>query len=392
MRNGVYRGIIERTDGMNIVFNFEILAENRRQVLYIINGEERMLVDQIEEQNDSVIISLPFYESSFRVKVSDDGDLHGSWIKKLAERDQVLPFSADYNNPVRFITEKPTKFNVEGRWAVEFSSAGKNSMAVGEFRQLGSKVTGSFLTNDGDYRFLEGVVSSDSLILSGFDGGFAVLFTAKVNSNNTLTNGKLFSGARGKSDWKATKDENAELDDEYAITRMREGKTSLSFSFEDIDGKKVSISDPRYRNKIVIIQILGSWCPNCIDETRYLISLYEKYHKQGVEFIALAYERTTDRERSIAALQRLRDRLKIPYTILWTGVTSSDAYLTEKTLPEVEKIKVFPTSIVVDHKGTVRTIHTGFSGPGTGMHYEEHKKKYESMLKDLIAEKKRSNN
>lgn len=388
LRTGMYRGIIERPDGQQIVFNFETTIENNKLLLYVINGEERMEVDQFQEEGDSLAILLPFFESSFRVKVKPHGDLEGYWVKKLADRDQWLPFHADFNNDQRFISTAPASYNVGGRWAVNFfnTRSKKESKGVGEFQQDGNRVTGSFLTNDGDYRFLEGIVIKDSVLMSGFDGGFAVVFKARINSKNKISGGKLFTGSIGEVNWEAVRDEDAKLDDEYQQTKMKEGQTRLNFSFEEINGEKISINDERYNGKVTIIQILGTWCPNCIDETNYLVDIYNRYNKKGVELLALAYERSTDTARSVAALKKLQKRLNIPYPILNTGVTSTDPYLTEKTLPQVDRIKVFPTSIIIDRKGNVRKIHTGFSGPGTGVHYEEHKKHFEELLEQLIAE------
>jgi thiol-disulfide isomerase/thioredoxin len=384
--NKVYRGQITRPDQQQIIFNFDVQEKDGKQVLYIWNGDERMLVDNISAEKDSIIIQLPFYESSFRVKKDKSGNLEGIWIKRLADRDQVLPFRAQVNNKTRFASRKKAAKNIEGRWAVKFIRESSTSTGIGEFEQEGNRLTGSFLTSSGDYRYLEGIVYGDSLVMSGFDGGFALLFKAKIEDDGKISGGYLYSGAGAPSKWEAVKDANAALPDEFEQTHLREGESELNFAFEDLNGNKVSIKDDRFKGKVVVVQILGSWCPNCIDETRYLIELYEKYNRQGLEMVALSYERTAEKERSIAALKRLQEKLKIPYPVLWTGVSVSDPQKTEKTLPQIDNIKVFPTSIIIGKDGKVRKIHTGFSGPGTGVHYVEHKKVFEKMMQELLSE------
>jgi thiol-disulfide isomerase/thioredoxin len=69
-----------------------------------------------------------------------------------------------------------------------------------------------------------------------------------------------------------------------------------------LDGKTVSLAGYRYKNKVVIVQILGSWCPNCMDETAYMVNYYKKYHNKGVEVVGLAYERSNDFAKSQKAL------------------------------------------------------------------------------------------
>lgn len=386
LQNAIYRGVITRSDEQKIIFNFEVKQEDGKQVMYIINGDERMLVDNINAEKDSIIIQLPFYESSFRVVKMKNGNLQGIWIKRLADRDQVLPFTATINNRVRFQSTKKNAFNIDGRWAVKFIRDSSSSTGIGEFEQKGNRLTGSFLTSSGDYRYLEGIVYGDSLVLSGFDGGFAVLFKARIENGEKISGGLLYSGNGAPSKWEAVKDDNAALPDEFEQTHLREGESTLNFAFEDLNGNKVSIKDPRFQGKVVVVQILGSWCPNCIDETRYLMELYEKYNAKGLEMVAISYERTAEKERSIAALKRLQDKLKIPYPVLWTGVSVSDNQKTEKTLPQIDAIKVFPTSIILGKDGKVRKIHTGFSGPGTGVHYVEHKKVFEKLMQDLLSE------
>ncbi|NNU33904.1 TlpA family protein disulfide reductase [Mucilaginibacter sp. S1162] len=136
----------------------------------------------------------------------------------------------------------------------------------------------------------------------------------------------------------------------------------MAFTFKDVNGKKVSLSDTRYKNKVVIVQILGSWCPNCMDETAYMVDYYRKFHSKGVEVIGLAYERTTDPAKSQRTVKQLINRFSIPYPILLTGYTPAKGD-PAKSLPMMKDILGFPTTIIVDKKGDVRKIHTGFTGP-----------------------------
>lgn len=313
--------------------------------------------------------------------------LAGSWIKHYGVSDAVMAFSATPNVAWRFFKndEKPS-FDVTGLWSAVFGEGDTREELVGVLKQSGSKLTGTFLSTSGDYRYLQGTITGDQLYLSCFDGGHAFLFTAKISDARTLTDGKYFSGLSGFDKWSAVKNDNAKLPDAYSLTVLKSGYKTIDFTFKDLKGNNVSLSDKRFKNKVVIVQILGSWCPNCMDETNYFVSsYYNKYHDKGVEVIGLAYERTTDFAKSQRTVQQLKAHFNVPYPLLITGFTPSKGD-PEKSLPMLADFKGFPTTIIIDKKGEVRKIHTGFSGPGTGVYYTEFIDEFQKLTEDLLAE------
>ncbi len=387
-KNGFWRLSLQRQDGREIVFNFEAKDSAGRKILYIINGEERLLVDSVMITGDSVFIQMPFFESRLKSKLNKDGNLEGDWITRLPDKEQVMPFKAVYNQRQRFASSMPAQYNISGRWAVSFiKQNGRILQALGEFTQNGTHLSGTFITPSGDYRYLDGVVSGDSLKLSTFDGGNAYLFTAKITDDRTISDGYFYSGPVSSDQWKAKKDSAAALPDTYKHTMMRAGESRLNFRFRSIDDKMVSIQDERFKNKVVVVQLLGSWCPNCMDETKFLSDYYNQNRQKGIEVIGLAYERSTDFQRSKKSIQSFKQRFNTQYPILVTGVTASDSLLTEKTLPQLDKIKAFPTAIFIDRKGIVRKIHNGFTGPGSGVRYELLKEQFDKTINDLLNEK-----
>ncbi|NVM63924.1 peroxiredoxin [Mucilaginibacter sp. SG538B] len=383
LKTGVWRGALKTKSGTEIPFNFEFSNSGSKQQLAIINGAEHFKVTDVATKGDSVFIHMPLFNSEFKLKLNGDS-LNGNWVRHLADNDLLVPFSARPNTSWRFFknTENPG-FNIGGRWSAVFGEGEDRDTTVGEFKQEGNKLTGTFLTTTGDYRYLEGSVSGNKLYLSTFDGGHAYTFTATISDDKTLTDGKFFAGYSSVQAWTAVKDENAKLPDAYSLTSLKPGYKKITFSFKDLDGKTISLDDARFRNKVVIVQILGSWCPNCMDETAYMVNYYNKYHNKGVEVIGLAYERTTDFEKSKKALQQVKDRFKVPYPLLVTGYTS-DKKQTAQSLPMLSKVVGFPTTIIIDKNGDVQKIHTGFSGPGTGEHYTEFINEFEKLTDELI--------
>jgi thiol-disulfide isomerase/thioredoxin len=343
-------------------------------------------VTDIKHKGDSVFIHMPLFNSEFKLKY-EGASLKGKWIKHYGDRDAAMDFTATPGQDFRFFksSEKPA-FNVTGRWSAIFVSGGKNDTTVAEFNQAGSKLTGTFLTTTGDDRYLEGTVAGNKLYLSTFDGGHAFVFTADIKDAGTLINGKYYAGYSGLDTWTAVRNENAKLPDAYSLTYLKPGYKKIDFTFPDLTGKKVSLNDPRFKGKVIIVQMLGSWCPNCMDETAYLVNYYKKYHPKGVEIVGLAYERTTDFKKSVPTLTQLKSRFNITYPLLITGYTpgSGDP---QKSLPMLADYKGFPTTIIIDKKGDVRKIHTGFSGPGTGKYYKEFTSEFEKLTDDLLAER-----
>jgi thiol-disulfide isomerase/thioredoxin len=388
MKTGFYRAAIQRADNVAIIFNAEAVTEKGKTVLYIRNDKERLRVDHVVSKDDSVFIDMPFFESSFKLKLQKDYSLTGIWIKGTSRSTPLeLPVTFIYGAKERFADTKPAAASVNGKWQVTFTRAtGGERPSVAFFQQKGNRVSGSFITPSGDYRFLEGIINGNKLQLSCFDGSHAYLFTADVTST-AISNGMFYSSASAPEKWRAVKNANAVLPDTTQRTQLKEGESKLNFSFKDVNDKTVSINDEYFKNKVVIIQLMGSWCPNCMDESRFLKQVYTSYKSKGVELIAIAYELTMDSVRSRVSLQKFIERFEIAYPVLIAPATAGDDTKTEKTLPQLTPIRSFPTTIFIGKDGTVQKVHSGFYGPGTGTYYETFKKEFYETVERLLKER-----
>ena len=388
LKQTIYRGILYRQDSNEVVFNIDVRTEKGKPVFYVLNDTERLRITDIKQNGDSLFFNMPVFESSFRTKIEKDGSLNGTWIKGTRTEPQYWPFKAFPNQAFRFTSAKPiVKKLIAGKWAVTFTNAnGTTEKALAIFKQVRNKLTGTFLTTTGDYRYLDGIVTNDSLKLSTFDGAHTYTFTAAINDNQTISGGVYYFGPAGKQSWAAVKDDNALLPQQESPTSLRMGETSLNFAFNDLNDKLVSLKDEQYKDKVVILELMGSWCPNCMDETKFLSEYYKNNKKRGVEVIALAYEYSTDLQRSKASLEKFISRFNIEYPVLITGVAVGDEKRTEKTLPQLTPIRSFPTTIILDKKGNVREIQTVFYGPGTGEYYTKFLKGFNETIDNLLQE------
>ncbi len=375
---------LHREDGIRIPFHFTARSLQDAAGWLIRNDAEKIRLNRFEKAGDSLVAPMPVFESRFIVKVQDN-HLEGRWEKGGAYRTTSLPFTA-VPAASRFKPGARPAYNVSGRWAVELVRNQRTDTAVAEFRQKGSYLSGTFLTPTGDYRFLEGIVRGDSLLLSAFDGSHAFLFTARISSARQITGGRFYSGATGLQNWTATRNPRATVPTATSAMYVKPGEEKLRFRFRDLEGNWVSLEDERFRDKVVIVQLMGSWCPNCMDESAFLSRYYQQNRSRGVEVVALAYEYSTDWERSRRSLLKCKDRYQIEYPILNTEVAVTDSLRTEKTFPGLSPIRMFPSTLIVDKKGMIRKIDTGFNGPGTGEHYLHYQKAFGDLVNRLLRE------
>lgn len=383
-----WRVVLERKDGKQVVFQLERKPEQDKTVLYVINAAERIRITDVQMERDSMFFVMPAFESSFRVKLHANGDMTGTYIKGTSGTTQHWPLYAYANQKDRFSASLgDAKNNISGRWDVSITRAnGTIRKAVALLEQKGNKLTGTFLTPSADYRYLDGIVTGDSLMLSAFDGDNIHLFEAKIGNANTISGGVFYNGYTGKETWIAKKNDSTALPEIDDPTQLREGASKLNFTFKDLQGVPVSINDEKYKNKVVIVQLMGSWCANCLDETKFLSDYYKSNRSRGIEIIALAYELTTDLTRSKKSVAKFQKLFDVQYPMLITGVTASDEKKTEKTLLQLTAIKSFPTTIFIDKKGNVREIHTNFYGPGSGEYYMASKNKFYETVNWLLNE------
>lgn len=380
---GIWSAVLTLPTG-ELPFNFELKENESLYIMEIMNGEERIKADEISIKGDSLFLRLPVFDSEIKVKFTER-EMKGVWINYSRKTNQAIPFQANFGLKHRFVTSPEKLYkDVSGRWETWFSPGTKDSaLAIGIFKQNAKEVTGTFLTTTGDYRYLQGVTEGDSLFLSCFDGSHAFLFKTKISGeNNELMNGVFLSGNHWKENWVAKRNDNIELPNPDSLTFLKPGYTTFNFSFADFDSALVSLTDKKFINKVKVIQIMGSWCPNCLDESIYLADYYRKNNSRGVEVIGISFEKTSDFQKAVSNVKRLKERFGIKYTLLLAGNRDN----ANNALPMLNRIMGYPTTIFVDKKNKVRKIYTGFSGPATGIYYEKYKDDFTGFMDKLLAE------
>ena len=378
---GTYRAVLHIQDQEEIPFLFEVKNDT---LLTIFNADEVIEVDEIFYKNDSITIQTPVFEGYIQAKIESD-TLKGYFLKPSLDR--IVPFSA-YKNSKRFIANTTPKQDINGNWETVFSqnSESERYVAKGIFKQEDEKVTGTFRTTTGDYRYLEGIVDGDSLKLSTFDGAHAFLFKAKVS--DSIINGFFYSGNHWKESFIAKRNEDYELPEEEKLTYLKDGYDQFYFSFPDTRGRLVSSSDPEFDDKVIVIQIMGTWCPNCLDESKYLVNYLQNNPNDDLQIVGLAFEVAKTRELAYQRINRLKERINIPYPILLAQFSNeANKEMAHQKLPMLNHVISYPTTIFIDKNKKVRKIHTGFNGPATGKKYDDFKEEFEQFVTQLLNEK-----
>ncbi len=346
---------------------------------WVINGDERDPLPTVTLEADRLTLGFDHYDASIEATITLDGTrLDGTWRKRSSNGQSVLAFHAvSVDAPARFTpwTERqPTEAarwpGIAGRYAMAFSSS--ETPSVGVLEAVGPNgVHGTILTTTGDYRYLAGrwdwTLAGPVLRLSVFDGAHAFLFTG-VQRRDGRISGEFWSRDVWHESWTATPDDDAALPDAFELTRIVEPPDLGAMTFKDLEGNDVTLASVQAPGTPLIIEVFGSWCPNCHDAARFTQRL-KKIYGDRVSMVGLAFELTGEHERDATQVRRFAARNELTYPLLVAGL--SDKAAASERLPMLDRVRSYPTTIFIDASGAVEAVHQGFTGPATGDAYQE---------------------
>ncbi len=381
---GQYRAVMNVAGG-DLPFGLELAEEDGELVAWLVNGPERVRVPGVDADDGLLRMRMPGYQHRLEARWAD-GRFEGSvTFARPGGETRVARVVAMPGQPFRFFPPPPVApQDFSGRWALTFRDRdGKERQAIAELEQRGHEVWGTVLRTTGDDRYIAGEARGDTLFLSRFDGGSAYLYLARLGPDGTLS-GEFHTGPGAFETWAGRRDASAALPDPAALATMRADAGTVGFTFPDLDGRPVSYPGPRWQDKVVIITIGGSWCPNCHDEAEFLRDLLDARRGRGLEVIQLMFEYTDDFMAASSAARAFAQKFDIDYPVLVAGSTESGQVL--QKLPQLGNFLAYPTMLVIDRKGAVRHVHTGFLGPATGEHFERQNRELTELVDGLLAE------
>ena len=380
-----WRAVIELPGGelpVNVNFGRD---PNGRLTATLANGDERVRVGDVRYTSEKLVLAFPAFNNTITLRPQEEGWSGELELIKEGGEMEHMPVSLQPNQTHRFYaSEQDVNADFGGIWSVQFvEDDGVQINAVGEFVQQNGRVTGTFLTPTGDYRFLEGQVSDRTLRLSTFDGGHAFLFVAEQAENGEVS-GDFWSGTDWHESFSARRDASAALPDASRMSRLRDDVERVSFRFPNTRGVDVSLCDQRFKDKVVVIALAGSWCPNCHDEAAFLAPYYRAQRERGLEVVGLMFEHLPEFADAAQQVDQFAAKFDIQYPLLVAGYSDKDE--ATKTLGLLDEVIAYPTMIVLDRRGDLRWVHTGFNGPGTGVHYEKFLAEFGVLIDQLLEE------
>lgn len=367
------------TPGGPLNFDLQLEQDEQQWKATVMNPLEPVVVPEVSVDGRNIKLAFPHYDSVITAQL-EGHRLVGRWEKiRGSGQAAEMEFIATPGEQVKVPSADFEQYR--GRWSVEFSKS--DDAAIGEFQVTDAGVPwGTFLTTTGDYRFLAvQSLTSDEAQLSCFDGAHAFLFRMTLNGRKQLA-GDFWSGASWHESWTGNRDPSANLPDAFQQTQVLKGIDLASLKFPDLNGEPTSLLSEQFAGKCRMIQIFGSWCPNCHDAALYLKELKDRYGQQ-ISIVGLAFEHTGDFERDVQQVQRYIKRHQTPYPVLLAG--TSDKADATKQLRLVDQVKSYPTTIFLNAAGEVQAVYTGFSGPATGEAYQQLRRKFERTIEGILA-------
>ena len=374
--DGLWRGWLEGKGGV-VPFGFRL--DGSKGV--VLNGGGEDPIDRVLTHGSGVELHFDRYGSWIEAELQGDR-LDGNWhVPRTGGVMVEVPFHAERGYDYRFSEGHPPGFEMDGRWEVQFSTA-KGQPAVGLFTSREGEVEGTILTATGDYRYLSGSVAGKTLRLSTFDGAHAFLFLAREEPGGRL-NGNFWSGTWWHEPFWAARNEAVALPDAFAETEGQPVELG-ALSFLDAEGKKIALDAPQFAATARIVEVFGTWCPNCNDATDLLVDLQAEYGKQGLGIVGVAFERSGSPERDRRQLDRYAKTHGITYPLLLGGISNKDE--ASKAFPLVDRVRSFPTTVFIDAEQKVRAVHSGFVGPAAPEEHAALVAKFRSIIEDMLIE------
>lgn len=372
-----------------IEFSFDEAGSLRAAVH---NGPERTEIPVVRVEEGRIVLGFDYYDSRIEARIGDDGrSLHGSWRKRRGPSNVAeMAFMAKAGFTSRFVETQGAAYEpgvVPGaedgrRYRVDFESSDDPAVMLLEETEDG-RMLGTILTTTGDYRYLEGSLHKNNLRLSVFDGAHAFLIRGIVDRDGTIS-GEFLSGNWWRESFEAVPDPDATLPSAWDETRWMPRARLSSLSFPNTDGERMSLTDPAFAGEARIIELFGTWCPNCYDATMELKRLHKKYADRGLSILGLAFEVTGDFQRDAAQVELYRDRFDVPYPMLVAGV--SDKRTASTLFPILDEVRSYPTFVFLDADNRIRGVYTGFSGPATGEAFQRQQSEFEALIEEILAE------
>lgn len=293
--------------------------------------------------------------------------------------------------------------DIHGEWEIPLSAPntkGERSLRL-LVQQNDHDASASILRVDGDGGAYDGYYRDGQWVLSQANPRGLAYYVIKPQADGSLSvrtgTGRAVDTHAVASDYAASGGADASLAYRPAVARqkgfpepanyathttVRDGNEKFTFDFPDaLTGKSVSQDDPRFKGKVVLAVVTGTWCPNCHDEVQYLVQLDKKYRDKGLAIVALDFEEP-EQLQDLSRQKRLVAHYGVNYTYLIAG---TPAQMWEK-VPQLVNLNTWPATVFVGKDGLVKRIHSGFASPASAEYNKQLQAEFTATIEQLLAE------
>ena len=367
--------------GIAIPFRLDLAGEGKDFTASLFNGDVPVTPSRAGFQNGTLTLAFDQLPMTITAQL-EGGQLNGRIQGRSLDRDGS-PFHAKRYQPAPPAPD--TAPSIAGVWEIPHETVKGEKAWRLIVRQSGAEVAAAILRVDGDTGSLTGRWQDGKFVLSHFDGTRPALMEIEPGKDGSLAI-ELKTGREGKLTAYRAEEARAkgvpEPEDFAGHTTIKDPSQPFQFRLPDLDGKIRSNEDAEFKGKVVLVNITGTWCPNCHDEAPYLEELYRKYHALGLEIVALDFEEAEQQPHFTRARAFVK-KYGIEYPYLVAGAPGE---LQDKVTQFVN-LNTWPATIFIGRDGLVKGIHAGFAGPASGDFYRQLDREYTSTIESLLAQR-----
>jgi peroxiredoxin len=379
-------------NGVVIPFRLDLSGQGANTTATLFNGDQQFTSTSTQVENGSVVLHFDHYLTKIAVTPAQDGAALEGKVDGRFEREKYIasyPLTA-----TRYVAPSAAAAaaaagsipSIDGLWEIPYDSPKGEKAWRFIVQQKGADVSAAILRVDGDTGALTGTYKSGKWLLSHFDGSRPLVLEVTPSADGTLA--LLQNGAYATSKPLTAyrpKDARAKGLPEPANftthTTVRDPNERFTFSFPDANGKTVSNTDARFKYKVIVAVVTGTWCPNCHDEAQYLVQLHKQYRDKGLEIVALDFEEPEQQE-DLGRLHAFVKKYGVEYPYLIAGAPIE---MWEK-VPQAVNLNTWPATLFIGRDGKVKKIHAGFAAPASGEFHTQLKAEFTSTIESLLAE------
>jgi thiol-disulfide isomerase/thioredoxin len=347
--------------------NFPIAISDSGWV--VNNGGEAIQLDQVASDTYHV----PVFNGTLTLESSSVGYWTDSLRPKTGNGAYRVPFT---------LTDATTTTAIQpisGCWDVWFGASSAEQAGTTDaqldLRSDNGQVEGTMRTPTGDYRYLAGHFDGEKLVLQTFDGAHLFYFSAAF-TDDQWTNGHFYSGNHYHTTWSAAPSEP--WDSSVALAQLNSPTDSLFVRLVDAEGNPYNRTLVPTEGRVTVLDVLGTWCPNCMDEVRLLTALPMEH----VDQLSVAFERPDSAAEAYERLEAFRSEMGMDWDVVLGGKASKQ--VAADAFPFLDRIISFPTTLFIQHDGTVH-VHSGFNGPATGAAYQKEIAAFQRYSEPVIS-------